>query len=401
MPGQTTYPGAPESPGVPSPIDGAATSITAFVGYLKHGPTGEPVQCLSFADFERAFGGLDIESPTSFQVSQFFLNGGTETWVSRLCAAGTATDEAPDGAPPKGADVAGDPAEKTGVHALDAMPALNLICVPDMAQMPPPDYLAAATATLAYALQRRAFALLDPPQDVTTPAEAAQWARSVPGTFGPGTISGASYFPQIAVPTPFPGVPAILGACGTMAALYAATDAARGVWKAPAGIAAPIAGVEQLQCVMTDDEIALINQLGLNAIRALPVYGNVAWGARTLAGADAAESDWKYVPVRRLGLFIEQSLTNGLQWVAFEANDQALWSQIRLSVNGFLNQLFARGAFVGSSPASAFQAICDGSTTTREDMDNGIVNVLVQFAPVYPAEFVMISLQLATGPPPG
>jgi phage tail sheath protein FI len=389
------------SPEGPSAISAAATSITAFVGYLRRGPPNEPVQCLSFDDFERTFGGLDAQSPTSFQGSQFFLNGGSEAWVSRLCAAGTPSDSAPEGAPPDGSDVAGDPEAKTGIHALDAIPGVNLICVPDMAQMPQPDYLIAATATLEHALQRRAFALLDIPQDVTTPSEAVNWAQSAPGNFGQGIISAATYFPQIEVPTPFSTVPAILGACGTMAGLYAATDAARGVWKAAAGIAAPIAGVQQLHYVMSDEENGLINPLGLNAIRTFPVYGNVAWGARTLASANPNELDWKYIQVRRLALLIEQSLVNGLQWVAFEANDEQLWSQIRQSVGAFLDQLFAQGAFCGSSPAQACQVICDASTTTPDDMDNGIVNILVQFAPVEPGEFLVISLQLTTGPSAG
>lgn len=378
----------------PSDISGAATSITAFFGYLRRGPPGEPVQCLSFGDFERIFGGLDADSPTSFQVSQYFLNGGTEAWVSRLCAAGTPTDSAPDGAPPGGSDVAGDPAEKTGVHALDAIPAVNLICVPDMAQMSEPDYLTAAAATLDYALRRRAFALLDIPQDVATPSQAVAWVQSAPGTFGQGIISAASYFPQIEVPTPFSTAPAILGACGTMAGLYAATDAARGVWKAPAGITTPLAGVERLQYVMNDDENGLINPLGLNALRTFPVYGNVAWGARTLAAANQAGFDWKYIHVRRLALFIEQSLVNGLQWVAFEANDELLWSRIRLSVSGFLEQLYTQGAF----PAQTCRVICDSTTTTPDDIDNCVVNIEVQFAPIDPAEYLVIGLQLATGP---
>jgi phage tail sheath protein FI len=234
---------------------------------------------------------------------------------------------------------------------------------------------------------------------VTTPQQAAAWAQSAPGTFGPGIISAASYFPQIAVPTPFSAMPAILGACGTMAGLYAATDAARGVWKAPAGIAAPLAGVQRLHYVMNDRENGLINPLGLNALRTFPVYGNVAWGARTLAGADAGGNDWKYVPVRRLGLFIEQSLVQGLQWVVFEANDETLWSRIRLSVSSFLHQLFTQGAFMGSSPPQAFHVTCDASTTTPADIDNGVVNILVLFAPAKPAEFVVIRLQQLTARP--
>jgi phage tail sheath protein FI len=259
------------------------------------------------------------------------------------------------------------------------------------------DYLTAATATLNYAVQRKAFAILDMPDHVQYPSDAVAWATSTPATFGTGIISAATYFPQVQLPTPFSNQPLQIGASGTLAGIYALTDQNRGVWKAPAGISTPLAGVEALSYVMSDQENGQINPLGINALRTFPVYDNISWGARTLAAANIADEDWKYVPVRRLALYIEQSLIQGLQWVVFEPNDEALWAQIRLSVNSFLHPLYLQGAFVGSTPSDAYQCICDASTTTPDDMENGIVNILILFAPVRPAEFVVISLQQMAG----
>jgi hypothetical protein len=278
------------------------------------------------------------------------------------------------------------------------MQNVNLLLVPDMPAMTSSSsYLTAATATLNYAIQRKAFAILDMPDGVQAPSDAVAWATSTPATFGTGIISAATYYPQVLVPNPFSTQPLPMGASGTLAGIYALTDVNRGVWKAPAGITAPLAGVQQLSYVMNDQENGLINPLGVNALRTFPVYDNVVWGSRTLASANIADEDWKYVPVRRLALYIEQSLIQGLQWVVFEPNDDRLWAQIRLSVNSFLHPLFLQGAFVGKTPAQAYQCICDASTTTAQDMENGIVNILILFAPVRPAEFVVISLQQMAG----
>ncbi|MGK6319613.1 phage tail sheath family protein [Sphingomonas sp. DT-204] len=303
----------------------------------------------------------------------------------------------PDGLIPTGFDVAGNSVTRTGIYALDAMQLVNLLLVPDMPAMGQSDYLTAATATLNYAIQRKAFALLDMPNTVQSPSDAIAWATASPGTFGTGIISAATYFPQVLVPNPFSTQPLQIGGSGTLAGIYALTDQTRGVWKAPAGISAPLAGAQQLSYVMNDQENGQINPLGINALRTFPIYDNISWGARTLAAANIADEDWKYVPVRRLALYIEQSLIQGLQWVVFEPNDERLWAQIRLSVNSFLHPLYLQGAFVGSSPSQAYQCICDASTTTVEDMENGIVNILILFAPVRPAEFVVISLQQMAG----
>ena len=177
----------------------------------------------------------------------------------------------------------------------------------------------------------------------------------------------------------------------------ARTDAARGVWKAPAGTDASLAGVAGLAENLSDAESGPLNKIGINVIRTFPVYGPVVWGARTLRGADAVADEYKYIPVRRTALFIEESLRRGLQWVVFEPNDEPLWAQIRLTVGAFMHDLFRRGAFQGQTPRDAYLVKCDKETTTAGDIDNDAVNVVVGFAPLKPAEFVILQLQLIAG----
>jgi hypothetical protein len=185
--------------------------------------------------------------------------------------------------------------------------------------------------------------------------------------------------------------------CGAAAGAIARTDAGRGVWKAPAGIDVGLSGVRGLTYKLTDAENGRLNPLGVNCLRTLPTFGNVVWGARTLAGDDRLASEWKYVPVRRLALFIEESLFRGTHWVVFEPNDEPLWAQIRLNVGAFMQNLFRQGAFQGSTPSEAYFVKCDSSTTTQTDINNGIVNIVVGFAPLKPAEFVIITLQQMAG----
>jgi phage tail sheath protein FI len=169
------------------------------------------------------------------------------------------------------------------------------------------------------------------------------------------------------------------------------------VWKAPAGQETVINLVTQLAVPMTDAENGELNPLGLNCLRSFPLIGRVVWGARTLQGADALESQWKYVPVRRTALYIEESLYRGTKWVVFEPNDETLWANIRLNVGSFMHSLFTKGAFFGSSPDKAYFVKCDNETTTQNDIDSGIVNIVVGFAPLKPAEFVIIQIQQIAG----
>jgi phage tail sheath protein FI len=177
----------------------------------------------------------------------------------------------------------------------------------------------------------------------------------------------------------------------------ARTDSERGVWKAPAGTETRLAGVRDLTVPLTDQESGLLNPLGINVLRTFPITGTVVWGARTLDGADASASQWKYVPVRRLALMIEESLYRGTKWVVFEPNDERLWGQIRLNVGAFMRTLFRQGAFQGTSAREAYFVKCDKDTTTQDDINRGVVNILVGFAPLKPAEFVIIQIEQLAG----
>jgi phage tail sheath protein FI len=210
--------------------------------------------------------------------------------------------------------------------------------------------------------------------------------------------NAAAYFPRVRVADPLrENRLEEFAPCGIIAGIYARTDNTRGVWKAPAGTDAVMRGVRELTVKMTDLQNGIINPLGLNALRTFPVHGQVVWGARTLDGADVQASEWKYIPVRRLALFLEESLYRGTQWVVFEPNDEPLWSQIRLNIGSFLHNLFRQGAFQGSSPREAYFVKCDKDTTTQNDINLGIVNIVVGFAPLKPAEFVVIRIQQMAG----
>ncbi len=129
----------------------------------------------------------------------------------------------------------------------------------------------------------------------------------------------------------------------------------------------------------------------------MPHAGVVIWGSRTLRGAERLADQWKYLPVRRMALYIEESLYRGTQWVVFEPNNERLWSEIRLNVGAFMHDLFVKGAFQGNEPKKAYFVKCDNETTIRTDVDNGVVNILVGFAPLKPAEFVIIKIQQLAG----
>lgn len=135
----------------------------------------------------------------------------------------------------------------------------------------------------------------------------------------------------------------------------------------------------------------------MNCLRVAPGAGHVVWGARTRNGSDRIASEWKYLPVRRTALFIEESLFRGIQWAVFEPNDEPLWAQLRLNIGAFLNNLFRQGAFQGKTPRDAYFVKCDATTTTQTDINLGVVNILVGFAPLKPAEFVVLRLQQIAG----
>ncbi len=240
--------------------------------------------------------------------------------------------------------------------------------------------------------------IVDPPHDWNSAADARDGLSSDIGLTGTAARNAALYFPRVVQTDPLlDGKLDTFVPCGVIAGVIARTDVARGVWKAPAGNDAALRGTQGLSVNLTDQENGMINPLGINCLRSFRITGRVVWGARTLRGADQLADEYKYVPVRRLALNIEESLFRGTQWVVFEPNDEPLWAQIRLNVGAFMHNLFRQGAFQGQSPREAYFVKCDGETTTQNDIDRGIVNILVGFAPLKPAEFVIIRISQIAG----
>jgi phage tail sheath protein FI len=297
-----------------------------------------------------------------------------------------------DGTPPSSSSVLTD-----GVKTLDgiAPQVFNLLVMPEAADLSTDSAIKTAYSDAEkYCADHRAFLLVDIPHDVDTNSEMNSWMTNV----GSGlTKNAAVYFPRLEIADRLNEDRARnVAASGTMAGVFARTDSNRGVWKAPAGTEAVLRGASVVT-KLTDLQNGELNPQGVNVLRSFPVYGSVAWGARTLDGADQKASEYKYVPVRRTALFIEESLYQGLKWVVFEPNADPLWAQIRLNVGAFMNTLFRQGAFQGTTPRDAYLVKCDSETTTQNDIDNGVVNILVGFAPLKPAEFVIIKIQQLAG----
>ena len=305
-------------------------------------------------------------------------------------AQSTATTEAVDSAAVGAAEF------KAGVNLLDKTDLFNLLCIlPDARDGDVPDDV--YQDAMSFCGKRRAFLIVDSKAGWNSVSSAQNGVAGMNLT-GDAARNAAVYFPRVKqADAMLDGQIETFPASGMIAGVMARTDAQRGVWKAPAGTDAALTGVAGLQVIMTDAENGLLNPLGINCLRSFPIFGNVVWGSRTLRGADAAADEYKYVPVRRTALFIEESLYRGLKWVVFEPNDEPLWAQIRLNVGAFMHNLFRQGAFAGRTPREAYLVKCDAETTTQNDINLGIVNILVGFAPLKPAEFVIIKLQQMAG----
>ncbi len=334
---------------------------------------------------------LQLAPPAWTNVQQYALGAPAAAEFQGTSVRGT------DGNPPDGPGLIGDPLVKTGIYALDNV-GFNILCLPDVMNLPDDQAFAVISAAETYCAPRWAFLLVDPPQKTAsrdTLTGIQDWLTQYATL---RSSYAALYFPRPRIPDPLNGYQLrSVAPSGTIAGLYAQTDGTRGVWKAPAGTAATLTNVAALTYTMTDPENGVLNPQAINCLRSLPVYGNVCWGARTLDGADQLASDWKYIPVRRLALYIEASLYRGTQWVVFEPNDEPLWAQIRLNVGAFMRGLFQQGAFQGSTPNSAYFVKCDSDTTTQADINLGVVNILVGFAPLKPAEFVILQIQQIAG----
>jgi hypothetical protein len=295
---------------------------------------------------------------------------------------------------------------------LDKVQVFNLMVIPGVTNS-----LVLSTAQ-SFCENHLAFLICDPPITDSADGTPPHFPNTILNTINgnnldshgvPITIpegkNSALYFPYLLSPDPITGqsVSLVTGAvneippAATVAGIYAKTDLARGVWKAPAGFQATTNNTSAVvdRGRMTNPQQGLLNPVGVNCLRDFPNTGTTVFGARTLV--TLTDEQWRYVPVRRTALFLEQSLLASLTWVIFEPNAEPLWTAIVMSINAFMLGLFKQGAFQGDTPSQAFNVQCDSQTTTQADIDNGIVNIVVSFAPLEPAEFVIITIAQLAG----
>jgi phage tail sheath protein FI len=376
-----TYPGVyiDERPAGVRRIDGVQTSTAAFVGPGGDGPCDQPVHVHALADFERAFGAVSETDPMRLAVELFFANGGRDAVVVRA-----------------GGEDRSEPPAVRGLQALDGVERFDLLCLPGVcADVPPTEFTTIAAileATSRYCARRGAILLIDPLPDwqsvddvVSGPSSIRAITTSVEGE------NAVAFFPNLLVATR--DGPVTCAPAGAIAGVNARTDRTRGLWNAPAGVEATIAGTVGLGSAINQRSASALADVGVNTIRQFPGTGIVPWGARLLAGATRDDPEWRYVNIRRLMIYLERSIDHGLRWVVFEPNEEPLWASIRQSIDCFLASLFRRGAFAGRTPDEAYFAKCGPDTMTQDEIDNGVLNIVVGFAPLRPAEFVTFRIQ--------
>ncbi len=408
LPAGAFYQGA----GGPADVDGVRENLQTIANAINAGFPGFAATVSGYRLAVRNLNPASAQAVDTFSITATGANNAS-TFASQFVANTAAytlgsptagTYSAPllpapsDGNPPTQADYLGSELLRTGFYALDSVDLFNIMVLPGDGIASETEWQAIRAAAAAYCQSRRAFLVLDAPLAWTKNNLLAALTSDVQGfraAIGNQDINCAVYYPRVQVNDN--GTLRYVGPSGMIAGMYAATDAARGVWKAPAGTNAALTGVTTLEVILTDKQNGLLNPLGVNCLRRMPA-GYLVWGARTVAGFDnSGDSDWTYVPVRRMTLFLEESLYRGTQWAVFEPNDEPLWAQIRMNINAFMTGLFRQGAFQGATPAQAFFVKCDSETTTQRDIDAGVVNIVVGFAPLEPAEFVVITIQQMTG----
>lgn len=360
------------------PIAAADSGIACFVGETRRGPVGEPVEIGSELELDERFGRRTRTWGMGTTVADFFANGGRRAVVVRL---------------PDDPDLAAF--RSRGLAALTGLDAPDLLVLPPrrpQGRVPDRWWPAAAESALAH----RMFLLVDPPRGLA-PAQVPAWVEGL-GLLPEARRSAALYHPRVRRPSPRAGAEDLTAAVasGAIAGVYARTDRNRGVWKAPAGSDAALVGVLGAEAALDEADSDLLAPSGVNSIREFPGSGTVLWGARTLRAADAPTDDYKYVPVRRLSLYLERSIGAGIGWAVFEPDAEPLWAQLRLQVGSFMEGLWRQGAFQGARSQEAYLVKCDATTTTAADIAGGVVNVVVGFAALKPAELVILRFQQRT-----
>jgi phage tail sheath protein FI len=346
--------------GIAPRIEGVGTSTAGLVGETGQGPVDQAVRITSLGEFQQIFGGPQPGQDLFLGTSQFFANGGVRAWVVRLRGRST-------------------PALRRAMAALDSVDDLGLLCLPGLSAG------RSLAEGAAYARARRAFFVGDPAASRKATLEAVRAIRRADAGHA------AVYLPRLRVPDPLqPSATRLCGAAASVAGLLARTDRQRGVWAVAAGTGARLSGVVGLASAIDDRAVATLRARGINTIRETPGHGIVAWGARTVGG-EAGE--WRYIPVRRMALFIEESLSRGLEWTVFEPNDEPTWALVRRQVEAFLEELFRQGAFAGSTSETSYLVRCGEDTMTQTDLNQGNLVVELGFAPLRPAEFVVFRIR--------
>jgi phage tail sheath protein FI len=350
-------------PTVPPPILGLPTSTTGLIGEAAQGPLEQAVLVTSLSEYERVFGGPQPGQELFLAVSSFFDNGGKRAWVVRLGARSAA-------------------GIGRGLVALDVVDDLGLLCLAGLSGG------TALAPAAAYARSRGTFFVGEPAASRQATLTAVRAIRAA------DRGHAAVFFPRLRVRDPLQSSSTVLcGASAAVAGLLARTDTERGVHAFAAGTGARVQGAVGLAASIGDKAAATLRRSGVNAIRQVPNHGIVVWGARTAGGGREQGEDWKYVPVRRTALYLEESIERGIEWVDFEPNDEPTWRALRETVAKFLTQTFQEGAFAGTTPAEAFFVRCGSDTTTQNDIDKGVVVIEIGFAPLRPAEFVTFPIR--------
>ena len=366
-------------------IAGVPTSTAAFVGFAPSGPT-DPIIVSGIAEHEATFGKTSAGQPMSSGVADFFRNGGTKAVILRVVSA--------DRGRTQSGQLIGNAKTNTGLHALSRVDEpVGLLLVPDAAYLPEKDAVDVVNAAASVSEARGVFHIADIPKAVASKGAAAavQWSAGIARN-----RNLAIYYPWLmaAAGAGKKKVQSLRPPSAVASGIYARLDQTRGVWKAPAGQDATAIGVSGPATKVTSTETQELQDAGINPIRKMLGGEVVLWGARTFAGTGDAE--WKYVNVRRLFLFLEHSIEEGLSWAVFEPNGEDLWAQVRLEVSSFLYTAWRAGAFQGAKPEEAYFVKCDRTTMTQNDIDNGRLIALIGIAPIRPAEFVIFRIGLTT-----
>ncbi|MCA9473802.1 MAG: phage tail sheath subtilisin-like domain-containing protein [Nitrospirales bacterium] len=367
--------GSVQTPKQPNkPILGVSTSRAVVIGSFPAGPSYSPQQVKTLRDFERRFGGLRAGNLSSLVVSQFFANGGSDIWV--ISTGATFLRKA-------------SPLLK-GLSLVPRIPFANLLLIPETFELSDRDVDQVYRQSVFVAVKQSLVYILDLPRrssSFRTIHDLTSWVQSRQELYQPNVVV---YFPFIQVHAVRKNSPTItMPSSGTLAGIYARVDQAQGVWKAPAGAEANLREVVGLEPVLGRNDQQSLTVANINPLTRKASAGYMAWGARTLS----SDSEWKYVPVQRTAIYLRQSIQLGLKWAVFEPNDEPLWAQIRLFVGTFLETMFRQGAFQGRKARDAYFVRCGRDTITLPDQTAGRVNLVVGFAPLKPAEFIVIHIQ--------